>query len=179
MLDQPEYVHAVINHLPLIGLPVAMLTLVIALAAKDRTAVLIGLGLVSLLALSAWPVYHYGEHGYDRVLSMADDAGGKFLSYHKQLAERWIFLYFVTAGVAALGFIMTWRWPKSLVISSIVTLVFAAASLTAGVVIAEAGGAVRHREFRHKPPPPSRPMSLVSYCLDASADVAYRASHRL
>ena len=153
MLDQPEYIHVVTNHLPLIGLPVGMLALIAGLVTRNRTATLIGLALVGLLALSAWPVYHYGEEGYDRVLSMSDDAGQKFLVSHKALAERWVFLYFVTAGVAALGFMLAWKWPRTLVISSILALVLAGASLAAGVAIAKAGGAVRHREFRNGPPP--------------------------
>jgi hypothetical protein len=153
MLDQPEYLHVVTNHLPLIGLPVAILALIAGLVTRDRTATLIGLALVSLLALSAWPVYHYGEEGYDRVLSMADAAGAKFLAHHKALAERWVFLYFVTAGVAALGFVLAWKWPRTLVASSILALVLAGASLAAGIAIAKPGGTVRHREFRFAPPP--------------------------
>jgi hypothetical protein len=153
MLDQPEYVHVLTNHFPLIGLLVAMVALIAGLVTRDRTATLIGLALVGLLALSAWPVYHYGEDGYDRVLSMSDEAGGKFLEQHRALAERWIFLYFVTAGVAGLGFVLAWRWPRTLLASSILALALAAASLAAGVVIAKAGGAVRHREFRFSPPP--------------------------
>ncbi len=152
MLQQPEYVHVVINHFPLIGVIVAMLTLIVALVTRNRTAILIGLALVGLLALSAWPVYEYGEQGYDRVLSMADEAGGKFLEHHRVLAERWIFLYYVTAGVAALGFLLAWKWPRTLVYSSILALVLAAASLAAGIVIAKVGGQVRHTEFRPDPP---------------------------
>jgi hypothetical protein len=154
MLDQPEYLHVVTNHLPLIGLPVAMLALIAALVTRDRTATLIGLALVGLLALSAWPVSHYGEEGYDRVLSMADEAGAKFLAHHRALADRWIFLHFLTAGVAALGLMLAWKWTRTLVASSILALVLAAASLAAGTAIAKAGGAVRHREFRSDPPPP-------------------------
>jgi hypothetical protein len=153
MLSQPEYIHVIINHLPLIGLLVAMLALIAALFTRDRTAILIGLALVGLLALSAWPVYEYGEEGYDRVLSMTDEAGGKYLEYHRALAERWVVLYFVTAGVAGIGFLAAWKWPRTLVFSSILALVLAAASLTAGIVIAKAGGAIRHREFRFEPPP--------------------------
>jgi hypothetical protein len=41
--------------------------------------------------------------------------------------------------------------------SSILALVLAAASLTAGIVIAKAGGPIRHREFRSGPPPESPP----------------------
>ena len=157
MLERPEYVHVVINHFPLIGLLVAMLALTAALVTRNRTAILIGLALVGLLALSAWPVFEYGEEGYNRVLSMADEAGGKYLEHHKALAGRWVFLYFVTAGVAGLGFALSWKWPRTLVPSSILALVLAAASLTAGIVIAQAGGPIRHREFRSGPPPESAP----------------------
>lgn len=157
MLEQPEYVHVVLNHLPLIGLLVAMLALVAGLVTRDRTATLVGLVLVGLLALSAWPVYHYGEEAYDRVLSMTDEAGGKYLQYHRDLAERWIFLYFVTAGVAGLGFALAWKWPRTLVWSSILALVLAAASLAAGAFIAKAGGPIRHREFRVWKPPAQPP----------------------
>jgi hypothetical protein len=157
MLDRPEYVHVVTNHLPLVGLLVAMLALAGALVTRNRTATRIGLLLVCLLALSAWPVYHYGEEGYDRVLSMSDEAGGKYLDHHRALAERWVFLYFVTAGAAGVGFLLAWKWPGTLVFSSILALVLAAASLAAGIAIAKAGGAVRHREFRFDSPPPPPP----------------------
>jgi hypothetical protein len=130
-----------------------MLGLVVALVTKDRTAILIGLALVGLMALSAWPVYYYGQAGYDRVLSMADEAGQKYLAYHQQLGERWVFLYFVTAGVAGLGCALVWKWPRTLVLSSVLALVLAGSSLASGVIIAKAGGAIRHREFRSGPPP--------------------------
>jgi hypothetical protein len=158
-LDQPEYVHVVINHLPLGGLAVAMLALVIALATRVRAAIFIGLGLLGLMALSAWPVYHYGQAGYDRVLSMADEPGQKYLAYHQELAERWVFLYFITAGVAALGCAVGWKWPRTVVLSSVLALVFAGASLASGIVIAKAGGAIRHREFRSGAPPKVAPES--------------------
>ena len=153
MLDQPEYVHTVINHFPIIGLLVAMLALTAALVTRNRTAILLSLALVALLALSAWPVAEYGEDGYDRVLALSDEAGSKFLAHHRELASRWLFLYYVTAGVAGLGFALAWKWPRTLVYSSILALVIGASSLGAGVVIAKAGGCIRHREFRSDPPP--------------------------
>ena len=130
-----------------------MLALLAALATKNRGATLIGLALACLFALSAWPAYHYGEEGYDRVLSMADQAGRKFLERHKALAERWLFLYFLTASVAGLGFVLGWKLSRMLVAFSVLALALAAASLAAGVVIAKEGGAVRHREFRFEQPP--------------------------
>ena len=88
---------------------------------------------------------------------MADEAGGKLLAHHRALAERWVFLYYVTAGIAGLGFVLAWKWPRTLVPSSLLAPVLATASLAAGIVIAKAGGAVRHRESRTDPPPASRP----------------------
>ncbi len=153
LLKQPEYVHVVLNHVPLIGLLVSMLALCAALAARNRTAMLIALALVAATAISAWPVSAYGEAGFDRVLSMADDDGQAFLRYHQLLAERWVFLYYLTAGVAALGFGLSFKWPRVLVVFSLISLLLAAGSLCAGCFSAHAGGEVRHREFRSEPPP--------------------------
>lgn len=153
LLDRPEYIHVAINHFPLIGLFVAMLTLLLAMAARNRVATLLGLGLLAALALSVWPVTYFGEAGYDRVLSMADDPGQAYLRYHMHLADRWVFLYYITAGVALLAIALNWKWPRTLLPLSILSLVLAASSLTAGIYIAQAGGQIRHREFRTGPPP--------------------------
>ena len=156
MLNRPEYIHAAINHFPLIGVFVAMLALLIGLVCRSRPITLAGLGLVCLLSLSIWPVYSFGEQGYDRVLSMSDEQGEGFLKYHAELAHRWGFLYYVTAGIAALGLGLAWKKPRSLTPLGIVALLAAGASLAAGIAIAHAGGEVRHREFRSGPPPPAK-----------------------
>jgi len=88
LLARPEYIHAAINHFPLIGLFVAIFALLAGLIARSRPVIFTGLGLVCLMALSIWPVFEYGEAGYDRVLSMADEPGDAFLKYHAELAHR-------------------------------------------------------------------------------------------
>lgn len=153
LLNRPEYIHAAINHFPLIGLFVAMLALAAGLIFRSRPVTLTGLGLVCLMALSIWPVYSYGEAGFDRVLSMADEQGEGFLKYHAELAHHWAFLYYVTAGIAALGLGLAWKRPALQVSAGIVTLLLAFSSLVAGIDIAHAGGEIRHREFRSAPPP--------------------------
>jgi hypothetical protein len=157
LFNRPEYIHVAINHLPLIGLPVAALSLAVALVVRDRLAVAIGLGLVALLSLSAWPVYHFGDEGYDRVLSMADDDGAAFLKLHRERAERWEFLYYVTAAAAAAGCVTAWKWPRALRWPSLLTLLLAASCVATGISIARPGGEIRHREFRFGAPPPAPP----------------------
>ena len=108
------------------------------------------MGMVSLFALSAWPVSEYGEGGYDRVYSMADDAGDAYLKQHRELAERWTWLFYVTAATGLIGIVAGWKWPKSLWVTASAVVVLATVSLVAGAVIAEYGGKVRHPEFRRK-----------------------------
>jgi hypothetical protein len=156
LLNQPEYVHVVINHLPLVGLPVAMLALTAALVMRNRGAILLGLALVSLMALSIWPVSEYGQAGFDRVLSMADENGQAFLKEHAQLVDRWSFLYYLTGGIAVAGFALAWKWPRVLAPLAAASVVAGMASIVAGIFIAQAGGQIRHREFRNGPPPALR-----------------------
>ncbi len=153
LLGQPEYIHDAINHFPLVGLFVAMVALLLALIARNRTSLILSLLLIGVLSLSFWPVSHFGEAGYDRVLSMADDPGQGFLKYHMRLADRWGFLYYISAGAAAVALVLAWKWPKGLPYASVACLLLAAASLCAGIFIAHAGGQIRHREFRRGPPP--------------------------
>ncbi len=152
-LKQPEYVHVLLNHLPLAGLFAALLGLLGALVTRHQPGVRLGLVLVCLFALSAWPVSEFGEEGFDRVLSLTDDAGAAYLKHHKELADRWVFLFYVTAGAGALGLAASWKWPKSLWPCAGAVAVLAAGSLVAGAVIADCGGKVRHREFRFGPVP--------------------------
>ncbi len=152
-LQQPEYVHVLLNHLPLTGLFAAWLCLVGALVIRHRGTALVGLLLVSLFALSAWPTYEYGQQGYDRVYSMADRDGDAWLKAHRELAERWIWLYFVTAGLGVAGMVAGWRRPKWLWAATLAVILLALGSMLAGTVIADYGGRVRHGEFRNGPAP--------------------------
>jgi hypothetical protein len=152
-LEQPEYVHVLLNHLPITGLLVALLGLVVALIFNQRAALLLALSLVTLTAVSVWPVAEYGERGYDRVLAMADDDGQAYLKEHARLADRWMFLYYATAAAGVVALVTGWKRPRYLRAAGILVALLAAGSLVAGGVIADYGGKVRHREFRTGPPP--------------------------
>ena len=152
-LDQPEYVHVLLNHLPLTGLFVAVLFLAAAVVINRRPALFLGLALVSLMALTAWPVSIFGEHAYDRVLSMSDTAGEAWLKHHAQLAHHWIFVYYLTSFLGMAAMFAGWKRPGILRTASLVVVLMALGALVAGTIIAESGGKIRHREFRYGPPP--------------------------
>jgi hypothetical protein len=153
-LRQPEYVHVLLNPLPVYGLLVSWIALVAALISKSRQAIIVTLVLVFITSISAWPVYEFGEQGYDRVLAMTDDDGHAWLDEHQDRAEKLIYLFYVVAAVSAAAIIVPLRWPKSSVPFAVSVALLAAITLGSGCYIAYAGGKVRHREFRNEPPPP-------------------------
>jgi len=156
-LSKPEYVHVLLNALPVHGLAVGVLGLVIALLSKTRAARVTALALVMVSAASAWPVYHYGEAGYDRVKSMVDEAGDKWLDEHMRRGEQLIYVFYVVAALSAVGIVGEFAAPKAAVPLAIATLILAAANLGVGGYIAYAGGRVRHKEFRFEAPPEPQP----------------------
>lgn len=155
-LRQPEYIHVLLNPMPVYGLLAGWIGLVISLVLRSRRAQIATLILVLLSSASAWPVYEYGEQGYDRVLSMTDDDGGAWLDEHMHRAEKLIWIFYALAALSAIAICAPFKWPKSSVPLALAVIVLGAATLGTGAYIAYAGGRVRHREFRNEPAPPKR-----------------------
>jgi hypothetical protein len=153
-LRQPEYVHVLINPLPVYGLAMGVIGLFIALIQRSRRAQIAGLTLIILAAMMAWPVAYYGEEAYDRVLSMSDDTGQAWLKVHAHRVDEFVWCFYVLAAVAAAAIFAPLKWPKAKAALTIITLVLGFVVLGMGGYIAYAGGKIRHREFRNEPPPP-------------------------
>jgi biotin transporter BioY len=156
-LGNPEYLHVLLNPLPIYGLAMGVIAIVVALACRARAARVTALIIVFISGFSAWPVYHYGESGYDRVLSMADTDGTKWLEEHQRRGEQLIYIFYAVAALAALGLVAEKSFPRAATPLTIATLFVAIVSLGLGSYIAQAGGRIRHREFRYVPPPSSTP----------------------
>jgi hypothetical protein len=155
-LRQPEYVHVLLNPLPVYGLLISWIGLIAALISKSRRAQIVTLLLVFMTSISAWPTFEFGQQGYDRVLAMTDDDGHAWLDEHETRAERFIYIFYALAALSVAGIIVPLRWPKSSLPVAIAVVLFGAATLGCGCYIAYAGGKIRHREFRNEPAPPIR-----------------------
>jgi hypothetical protein len=155
-LRQPEYIHVLLNPLPVYGLLVGWIGLVIGLTLRSRRAQIATLSLVLLSSISAWPVYEFGQQGYDRVLSMTDEAGEAWLDEHMHRAEDLIWVFYVLAALSAFAIAVPINWPKSSMPLAVAVILLGAVTLGSGAYIAYAGGRVRHREFRNETPPPKR-----------------------
>jgi archaellum biogenesis protein FlaJ (TadC family) len=156
-LRQPEYVHVLLNPLPVYGLLVSWIALITALISKSRRAQIVTLALVFITSISAWPVYEFGEQGYDRVLAMTDDDGHAWLDQHQDRAQKLIYLFYVVAALSGAAIIVPLYWPKSSLPLALVVALLGAFALSSGYYIAYAGGKIRHREFRNEPAPPIKP----------------------
>jgi hypothetical protein len=153
-LRQPEYVHVLLNPLPVYGLLVSWIALIAALISKSRRALIVTLILVFMTSISAWPVYEFGKQGYDRVLAMTDDDGHAWLDDHEERAEKVIYIFYALAALSVAAIVVPLRWPKSSFLLVIAVVLLGAVALGSGCYIAYAGGKIRHREFRNEPPPP-------------------------
>ena len=156
-LQQPEYIHVLINPLPVYGLAGGLIGLFIAICQRSRRALVATLVVVLLSSAAAWPVYQYGERSYDRVLSMADNDGRAWLAEHRQRAETLVWLFYALAVLSAIALIVPAKWPRSSTLLAIIVLLLGLISLGAGGYMAYAGGRIRHREFRHELPPKRLP----------------------
>src|SRR5437764_11322588 len=180
-LQQPEYIHVLINPLPVYGLAVGLIGLFIAICQRSRRAIFVALVIIFVSAAAAWPVYEYGERSYDRVLTMADNDGRAWLAEHKKRAEQLIWLFYALATLSAIGLIISAKWPKSSIPIAIAALLLGLISLGTGGYISYAGGRIRHREFRTESPPKALPHQTAGEAAPAASpgDSSARAAAQI
>lgn len=152
-LHQPEYVHVLLNPLPVYGLALALLALVLAVIFRSRGARAVALILIVVTAAAAWPVAYFGSAGYDRIYSMSDESAQKWLNWHAYLADRIVWAHSVAAAFSAAALVAVWKYPRWQRLALILTVVAALAAVSLGGFLAFVGGKIRHAEFRSAPPP--------------------------
>jgi hypothetical protein len=152
-LHQPEYVHVLLNPLPIYGLALALLASILALVLRNREAQTVALILIVLTAAAAWPVSYFGSAGYDRVYSMSDESAQKWLNWHAYLADRIVWAHTVAAALAAITLAARWKFPRWQHPALILTLAATVTAVGLGGFLGFVGGKIRHAEFRHEPPP--------------------------
>lgn len=152
-LRQPEYLHTLLNPVPVYGLALGLFGLLIGLLQRNRGGQVVALAIVFVSALSAWPVYALGERGFDRVLTLTDDDGRAWLEEHERRGEQLIIAFYALALVSGAALAIPWKWPQTATPFSLFVLVAGILVVAIGSYIAHAGGKIRHREFRTGAPP--------------------------
>jgi hypothetical protein len=153
LFSQPEYVHLLFNPALTHALPLAAAALLFSFVFRRPGVRALALGLVFVTATAVWPTVHYGESGYDRMISASDQRGGEWLDVHRHRAESGEWLFYVTAAVALAALLAPLRWPRSAPPLAALALALSLAACAMAIYIAYPAGKIRHREFRHGPPP--------------------------
>jgi hypothetical protein len=154
-LRKPEYVHVLLNPLPVYATAMGVLALAVALLLRSRQAQLTGLLIILIGCGAVWPVMEYGDQALDRVKSMSNADGVKWLAAHEARADDAAWFFYLTAALAVAAMIANWKFPKAGQWLSPATLVAGIVCVGLAVWISQAGGKVRHPEFRTGPPPMS------------------------
>ena len=150
LLKRPEYLHAILNHLPIYGTILGALALAISLLLRSRPAQITAFLIVLIAGVSAYPVLVSGQRAYKTIRNLADDAGAEALDEHMDRAEKTVNAFYFLAFVALAGLLVPIKWPKMGFPLAAATLVLSLLCFGLSVYIAEEGGQVRHTEFRPK-----------------------------
>lgn len=149
----PEHLHVALNHVALIGLAVAIIPLTMALLRKDRGALLSGLLIVLLCGLSIPIAMETGEGAAERLATgdasvQLDSAAEAFLQEHAERADITAVFVYIATGLAAAGLLVMRIKPQHQYKLAVLVLASCVVCTVLLVWTAEAGGQIRHPEFR-------------------------------
>lgn len=157
LLEDPAYRHVLINHLPLTGLAFAWLILLWGTIEGRWRSIVFALSLVAATSGSVLVVMNSGDDAYPFVYDMLDGVSRDWLDHHTRLADRWGRLLIGNAVLAALAIAIGYSREASRRLVAIALLATTCAALGVAALIAQAGGQIRHPEFRMTDPPRDAP----------------------
>jgi len=153
-LKQPEYVHVLLNPLPIYGLSLGALALAAAMILRHRRAHIVALLLIFIGAASTIPVVHFGDAGYDAIdAQMPSDQAEAWLDAHGQRALHAMPAFYALIALSLAALLLPWRWPKTALWLNALTLALTIVDFSLAGWIGYAGGQAMHKEFRSGMPP--------------------------
>jgi hypothetical protein len=152
-LRQPEYIHVLLNPLPIYGLALGAIALIVAMILKNRRAHITALVIIFIGAGSTIPVVHYGDAGYDSVDSQMQDQADAWLDAHGQRALHAMPAFYALIALTLAALLLPWKWPKSALLLNGLTLTLTIVDFGLAGWIGYAGGQAMHKEFRAGMPP--------------------------
>jgi uncharacterized membrane protein len=139
------YLHLVLNHIPMIGLPVALAFLLYGIYCKNQSSQRFSLLMLVALAAMVIPVYLTGEPA-EEVVEHLPGVVESVIESHEEAAELSLVLTLITglAAFGALWFQKDVQKSRALNLAVVACACVAVASL---VYTANLGGKIRHTEF--------------------------------
>jgi hypothetical protein len=153
----PAHLHLALNHIPIIGLAFSCLPIVIGILAQSRTTIAAGL-IATLLCAGAMPTIMQtgseASHSFKEgtALPPLDEAGKIALHMHAGRADKTTPVIYACAILALFALLALVKFPKAALWLTSAVLLGNAISISLSIWTAEAGGRIRHLEFRPSTP---------------------------
>ena len=152
-LTRPEYLHVLLNPLPVYGVAIGVFTLAVAMVCRSRQVQLAALIIIAVASASAWPAAQLGHRAHARLEAKLSSESNQWLQHHEQLGDKSAVAAVVCAATALAAVLIPRKYPKATSPLAAGALVLGIFSLAASAWASQAGGRVRHEEFRMGPPP--------------------------
>jgi hypothetical protein len=153
LLGHPAYRHMLLNHIPIVGLSVALAALLTGIALRQRALLFTALALVAITAGMSIPVARYGDAAYPAIYDTLDGAGQDWLDHHAELAETWVPVLIANAVLAVIAIAVGMARRQLLLWAAIAVALATFAGIAGAGIVASAGGKIQHPEFRISDPP--------------------------
>lgn len=138
-------IHLLINHGSVIGLPIGLLVLAVALLRKNADVRAVGLAILAIVGLASLPAYFSGEPA-EGVVEHLPGISERLIHPHEEAAEWGLILCLVTAA-GAIGSLVFRRGPASRLLPT-ATLLLGLIAFAAIARTAHLGGLIHHEELR-------------------------------
>jgi hypothetical protein len=143
------HVHLIINHVPVIGVPGAILLLCYGIIRKSQEVKMLSLGFFVLIALITLAVFFSGQSAADFIKELhLQGVTEAFIGRHEEIADLAVVFMELLGLLSLTGLFLLHR--KGAIPAWTVVSVLILSILTAGVVgfTANLGGQIRHTEIR-------------------------------
>ncbi len=151
-LKQPEYMHILINPIPIFGMGLGLMLLLVAWVRPAAGLSEAGLAIIIATGVITYPTIKLGQYAYDKIFETIPLDAQEWLDVHMARAERFQYLFYLAAILACLTLYKQRRNPELARRLMIATMAVSGLCAALAGLIAHAGGQVRHTEFRTGPP---------------------------
>lgn len=150
------HIHLILNHIPLLTLPMALLFLLFSYRRNDKTLERFCLIVLILTAATAVPAYLTGEPA-EKIVKQVPGIMKSTIHDHEESAEISLVLTCIAGGLAFLTLILNPQSKFKKLSSKALVLLCAIATISLGYT-SNLGGRIRHPEAWSSAPPSTQPL---------------------
>lgn len=140
--------HLVVNHLPIVGIVIGLLTLVVGMLLKKDQVKATALSIFIFSALASIAAFYTGE-GAEEAIENISGISETLIHKHEEQAELFFTLTLIMGAIAMLTLLLQIKNSKYTKYLYILTLLFSVTDVVVAKYVGTSGGEIRHTEIRN------------------------------